>query len=248
MIPERLSSPTVGLIPTRPLTDDGHVTEPSVSVPTAAAQRFAAAAAPDPELEPHGLRSSAYGLRVSPPRPLQPLVEWPDRKFAHSLRLVLPRSTAPASRSRLTMKASRGAIDPARASDPAVVIIRSAVSMLSLIRTGMPCMAPRMPFSLRSLSSASAIERASGLISIMVLTDGPCLSISSMRARYRSAMDLALCLPDCMPACNCAMVASSRSKGFTETEAVEDWPAPAGAADAVPHPRRLAPKNVLRFM
>src|SRR5579863_1170301 len=63
MIPERLSSPTVGLIPTRPLTDDGHVTEPSVSVPTAAAQRFAAAAAPDPELEPHGLRSSAYGLR-----------------------------------------------------------------------------------------------------------------------------------------------------------------------------------------
>jgi hypothetical protein len=33
--------------------------EPSVSVPTAAAQRFADTAAPEPELDPDGLRSTA---------------------------------------------------------------------------------------------------------------------------------------------------------------------------------------------
>ena len=39
--------------------DEGQTTEPSVSVPIAAAHRFALAAAPEPELEPQGLRSSA---------------------------------------------------------------------------------------------------------------------------------------------------------------------------------------------
>src|SRR5881396_528081 len=100
-IPLRLTRPTVGLMPTRPLADDGHTTEPSVSVPTPAAAKFAAIAAPVPELDPQGFRSRAYGLRVCPPRPLQPLTECVERKFAHSLRLVLPRMTAPAPRRRL---------------------------------------------------------------------------------------------------------------------------------------------------
>ena len=59
MIPVRLTRPTVGLIPTRQLAEDGQTIEPSVSVPMAAAQKFAAAAAPEPELEPQALRSSA---------------------------------------------------------------------------------------------------------------------------------------------------------------------------------------------
>jgi len=50
MIPEPLMRPTVGLIPTNEFADDGHTIEPSVSVPIAAAHRFAATAAPDPEL------------------------------------------------------------------------------------------------------------------------------------------------------------------------------------------------------
>src|SRR5579883_3547447 len=100
MMPARLIRPTVGLIPTRQFTDDGAVTDPSVSVPTATAQKFAAVPAPDPELEPEGLRSSAYGLCVSPPRPLQPLTEWVERKLAHSLKFVLPKMTAPAARNR----------------------------------------------------------------------------------------------------------------------------------------------------
>jgi len=58
-MPARLSRPTVGLIPTRPQAAAGETIEPSVSVPTAAAARLAAAAAPEPELEPDGERSSA---------------------------------------------------------------------------------------------------------------------------------------------------------------------------------------------
>jgi len=69
---------------------------PSVSLPMPTMARLAAIAAPVPALEPQGLRSSAYGSRVSPPRPLQPELDWVERKLAHLLRLVLPRITAPA--------------------------------------------------------------------------------------------------------------------------------------------------------
>src|SRR4051812_29375973 len=130
-MPERLTSPSVGLIPTRPHADDGQTIEPSVSVPTATAHRLAAVAAPEPELEPQAFRSSAYGLRVCPPRALQPLVECVERKFAHSLRFVLPRRTAPESRSRARTNASRTAGAPTRANEPAVVCILSPLSMLS---------------------------------------------------------------------------------------------------------------------
>src|SRR5205807_9961462 len=51
-IPLRLTSPSVGLMPTRPLLLDGETIEPSVSVPTPTAARLAAIAAPVPELEP----------------------------------------------------------------------------------------------------------------------------------------------------------------------------------------------------
>src|SRR5262249_34606426 len=106
IIPERLMSPSVGLMPTRPLADEGQTTEPSVSVPPVRAQRWAAAALPEPELEPQGLRSSTKGFFVCPPRPLQPLLEWLERKLAHSLRLVFPRITAPAARSLFTTNES----------------------------------------------------------------------------------------------------------------------------------------------
>src|SRR5467141_5100778 len=110
MIPARLTRPSVGLIPTIPLADDGHTIEPSVSVPMATAHMFAATAAPDPELEPHGFRSSTYGFFACPPRPLQPLDECVDRKFAHSLRFVFPRITAPACRSCDATNASAGGV------------------------------------------------------------------------------------------------------------------------------------------
>src|SRR3989449_6020364 len=93
MTPDRLTRPSVGLIPTMPQHVDGETIEPSVSVPIATAQRLAATATPEPELDPDGVRSRAYGLRHCPPRPLQPLDDRVERKFAHSERFALPSST-----------------------------------------------------------------------------------------------------------------------------------------------------------
>src|SRR5688572_23712461 len=127
MIPDRLTSPTVGLRPTRAVCAAGDTMEPSVSVPMAAAAKFAAIAAPDPELEPDGVRSSAYGFFACPPRALQPLDERSDLKLAHSLILVFASSTAPAVRSLAATNASAERVIPLSAREPAVVVIRSAV-------------------------------------------------------------------------------------------------------------------------
>jgi hypothetical protein len=58
MMPERLTSPTVGLSPTTPQYDAGETMDPFVSVPTDTEQKFADTAAAEPELEPEGLRST----------------------------------------------------------------------------------------------------------------------------------------------------------------------------------------------
>ena len=79
---------------------------PFVSVPIATDARLAATATADPELDPHGLRSSTYGFFVCPPRELHPDVDRVERKFAHSLRLARPRMTTPASRTRRITNAS----------------------------------------------------------------------------------------------------------------------------------------------
>src|SRR6266850_6871429 len=57
MIPARLTRPTVGLMPTTPHALAGLTIDPSVSVPTATAQRLALTATADPELDPDGVRS-----------------------------------------------------------------------------------------------------------------------------------------------------------------------------------------------
>src|SRR3990167_7448195 len=125
-------TPTVGLKPTRPLTLEGQMIEPLVSVPTPPAAREAAMAAPVPELEPQGLRSSMWGLRTCPPTEDQPLIEKFERKLAHWLRLVLPRITAPCARRPATRGLSRPVMLSFRAVEPAVVGIGSRVSILSL--------------------------------------------------------------------------------------------------------------------
>src|SRR6185437_5507805 len=105
-IPARLIKPSVGFMPTMPHIDDGQTTEPSVSVPMPSAARLAEIPAPVPELDPHGLRSKAYGFLVWPPRPLHPLVECEGRELAHSLSLALPSSTPPAALNRSATQAS----------------------------------------------------------------------------------------------------------------------------------------------
>src|SRR5438045_7773424 len=62
--PARLVRPTVGLMPTTPLALAGQTTLPSVSVPSETAVKLADTAAPDPALEPQGLRAIPYGLLV----------------------------------------------------------------------------------------------------------------------------------------------------------------------------------------
>ena len=172
----------VGLMPTMPHSAAGHVIEPSVSVPTAAAAKLAAIAAPEPELEPQAECVSRYGFTVRPPRPLQPLFALNERKFAHSLRFVLPSTIAPARRRFATSAASAGTLAPTRASEPAVVCIASAVAMLSFTTIGMPCSGPRGPRRRRSRSSAAAIFNASGLTSMIELTVGPALSSRAIRS------------------------------------------------------------------
>src|ERR1700712_558641 len=120
IMPLRLNKPTVGLIPTIPQKEEGAITEPSVSVPMATTQRLAATAAPEPELEPLGLRFSITGFFVCNPRLLHPLVDLEDLKLAHSLKLVLPSKTAPAALSCCIINASLAALFPTSASEPAV--------------------------------------------------------------------------------------------------------------------------------
>src|SRR5262249_60834330 len=60
--PARLVSPTVGLMPTSLLTFPGRTMLPTVSEPNDTALKLADTAAAEPELDPHALRSSEYGL------------------------------------------------------------------------------------------------------------------------------------------------------------------------------------------
>ena len=84
MIPERLTSPTVGLIPTMPLMDEGPVTDPSVSVPTAAAHRLRRRRRPNRNWSPTDCdparKDSWFGRRVRSSRWWNAWNEsWPTR-------------------------------------------------------------------------------------------------------------------------------------------------------------------------
>src|SRR5438046_671849 len=138
-MPARETRPSVGLIPTSEHAADGQTIEPSVSVPTPSAAKFAAIAAAVPELEPQGLRSSTYGFLHWPPRALHPLDELLDRKLAHSERFAFPSRTAPAARSRAATAASAGGFAPTRAKDPAGGAIRAAAARVALVRLAEAC-------------------------------------------------------------------------------------------------------------
>src|SRR5690242_2894558 len=121
--PARLVRPTVGLMAATPFALPGQTMLPSVSDPNETAAKFAEAAAPEPELDPHGFRLMPYGLFVCPPRPDQPLTDSNERKFAHSDKFVFPRMTAPPARRFAATVESCCAGAPKSAKDPAVVCI-----------------------------------------------------------------------------------------------------------------------------
>src|SRR6195256_3322643 len=172
-MPARLVRPTVGFRPTTPLALAGQTMLPSVSVPNDTAAKFDETPAPDPELEPQGLRSMPYGLFVWPPQPDQPLTDSKERKLAHSDRLVLPRITAPPALSLAATVESWSAGFPSSANEPAVVCILSPVSTLPLTSTGIPCNGPSTVPCLRMRSASRAMSSASGFSSITALTPGP---------------------------------------------------------------------------
>ena len=64
IIPDLLTSPTVGLIPTTPLIDAGQLIEPFVSVPIAILTIPEATATAEPELEPQGFLFVPKGFVV----------------------------------------------------------------------------------------------------------------------------------------------------------------------------------------
>src|SRR5918995_7477171 len=106
---------------------------------------------------------------VWPPMPLQPLDDGPDRKFAHSDRLALPRMIAPAAFSCFTMNASPGVL-PASAQEPAVVGM-PVVLTLSLTMIGIPS-SGRSSSLRRARSAARASATAVGLTVITALSVG----------------------------------------------------------------------------
>ena len=173
--------------------------EPSVSVPMVPAARAAAAADPLPLDEPQLLRSSACGFLVKPPTALQPLVELSDRILAHSLKLVLPKITAPAARKRAMNGASRLVILPASASDPAVVAMGPATSTLSFTKMGMPCIGPRYVPARNSASIARAWSSASGKVAMTAFSVGPLSSTAAIRARYAAVIASLFSVPSSTP-------------------------------------------------
>ena len=130
--------PNVGLRPTHPHIAAGMRTLPPVSLPVAATTRRAATAAADPPLEPPAIRARSRGLCVVPKNGLIVVTPPPS-----SWVLVLPRSTVPASASRVTTAASwSGTHDSCRREPPVVRMPR--VAKRSLCAIGTPMRGPRV--------------------------------------------------------------------------------------------------------
>ena len=101
-MPARLTRPKVGLNPTIPHTEAGQRIDPPVSVPGASATVPAATAAPEPPLEPPGMRLGSCGFRQVPKCGLSLVVP-----HASSWVASFAIETAPAAASRATTSASR---------------------------------------------------------------------------------------------------------------------------------------------
>src|SRR3954466_9655725 len=127
--PLRLIAPTLGLKPTAPQKLAGRRIEPTTCVPRPAGTMPAPTAAAEPLDEPPGVRFGSCGFCVL-------CHGWLE---ANSVVVVLPMITAPASRSACTLAASRFQSAPSHIGEPWPVGM-SAVSMMSLMATGMPSM------------------------------------------------------------------------------------------------------------
>ena len=171
-MPVRDHSPVDGRMPTTPFCVAGEMIEPSVSVPMVSAARPAAAETPEPADEPPGSADVSYGFSTWPlsePLPEDWLLE---TQAANSVRLTLPRITAPAAFRRCTMNASLSGTECSSTTEEAVVGI-PATSMLSFKSTGRPSSGPRTEFVRRARSETRASCNASGFSDRTALSAGP---------------------------------------------------------------------------
>ena len=130
--------------------------EPTRSDPYSRKDSPAATAAAAPPEEPPGVRAGSQGLAVTPCSSLAVCPKSPSMKAT----LVLPRTTAPAWRSRRTTVASAAATWSAKAGLPQVVW-SPATSKLSLTVMGTPCSGPSSPLRAVAWSAAAASASAS---------------------------------------------------------------------------------------
>ncbi len=125
-----------------------------MSVPSAMSAKPAATAAPEPPLEPPGVRAGSQALPVRPKCGFS--VVMPQ---ANSCVFALPITSAPAARSAATTGASRSGSrrkkpEPARVGKP-------ATSIRSLTASVRPCSGPRAPGGSASSRAASRSTAAS---------------------------------------------------------------------------------------
>src|SRR5688500_2232834 len=118
-MPWRLTRPYVGFIPTTPQSAAGLRIDPDVSPPVAAIRSPAASAAPEPLLDPPGVRERSQGLVASANSP--PPTGLPPNE--NSGRFNLPTSTPPAAFMRATTVASKSGTKSLNTGVLAVVLI-----------------------------------------------------------------------------------------------------------------------------
>src|SRR5580700_11275539 len=140
----------LGLKPTVPQKLAGRTVELITWVPSAALTIPAATDAAEPLDEPPGVCATFHGLRV--PR---------GSDAANSVVTVLPRITAPASRSARTLAASFSERQPTKSGEPISVGI-SNVSIMSLMPIGMPSMGDSGLPERQRPADRSAASRAAG--------------------------------------------------------------------------------------
>ena len=169
------------------------------------------------------------------------------RMLANSVRLALPRMTAPAARSRATSVASRTARASASASEPAVVCCLSPVAMLSLTRIGMPA-SGRSGLGLHAVERRRDRERVRvDLAHRIEPRPGPVDRLDTLEIgpRQRARRDL----PSASACCNSAIVAFSIAFPFRPAViASQRDPAIVAATRAIRPTaarllRRCAPRN-----
>ena len=150
-----------------------------MSEPSARATIPAARAVAAPPEEPPHVRAVSHGLRVAPKTGLKVCDPAPNSGV-----LVLPTVTAPAARSRATIRASWSGTQSANSGEPIVVRI-PAVTKRSLCATGSPWSGPssRPPARARSAATASASARST--LSVTTAFSGGLTA--SMRRRWSAS-------------------------------------------------------------